>query len=239
MPQTRDHVPPKKIFKSSDRSWPLILPAHEKCNSELSMSDEQAKELVAALHSGPVSTPPTRTRPVGVVKRLGEPTGGLLQGLPLGQIIARILRGCHAALYRDYLPLDTENMILTPLPKFDSKTGEIAEETFLPQHELFCNQLKNNRKIQNVDRIHAYNGNFRFEAVWLTADGVTNVAAFGIDIYNWHKLGDEVLGRSQGCVGSYRIKGNIVPKGASVATQLELPFRYHEPLNPFEEIDLE
>ena len=66
-------------------------------------------------------------------------------------------------------------------------------------------------------------------------DGVTNVAAFGIDIYNWYNLGDKVLGRSQGCVGSYRIKGDIVPDGASVATQLELPFGYLEPLNPFEE----
>jgi len=87
-----------------------------------------------------------------------------------------------------------------------------------------------------VDRIHAYKGNFRFEAVWFTADnGVTKVAVFGIDIYNWHRLGDEVLGRPQGCIGSYGIEGDIIPDRASVATARELSFRYNEPLNPFEE----
>ena len=41
---------------------------------------------------------------------------------------------------------------------------------------------------------------------WTAADdGVTNFAVFGIDIYCWHHLADEVLGRPQGCIGLYRI----------------------------------
>ncbi len=26
-PRTRDHVPPRSVFQSDDRNWPLILPA--------------------------------------------------------------------------------------------------------------------------------------------------------------------------------------------------------------------
>jgi hypothetical protein len=46
-PKTRDHVPPRSAFQSDDRNWPLILPAHEQCNSEYSFSDERAQGVVA------------------------------------------------------------------------------------------------------------------------------------------------------------------------------------------------
>ena len=151
-------------------------------------------------------------------------------------MISRVLRGCHAALYDDFLPEKTPNLILMPLPEFDPQAGDISQSTFFPQHEMLCKLLKDNRKIENVDRIHVYNGKFRFEVVWATTDdGCTNFAAFGIDIYNWHQLGDRVLGRPQGCVGTYRIDGNAIPDGASIVTRMELPFHYGEPLNPFEE----
>jgi hypothetical protein len=60
-PSTRDHVPPKSIFLAEDRDWPLILPAHEHCNSEYSFSDEQAKGLIGLLHSTNTGTPPVKT----------------------------------------------------------------------------------------------------------------------------------------------------------------------------------
>lgn len=235
-PSTRDHVPPRKIFKSEDRSWPLILPAHEECNSEYSVTDEQAKGLLALLHPESKKKPPIKTKIIGIASRGGRPTAVLLRGLALPLIISKVLRACHAALYDDFLPEKTTNMILTPLPEFDPQTGDIAESTFLPQHKILCKLLKDNRKIENVDRIHSYNGKFRFESVWGTADdNCTNFAAFGIDIYNWHQLGDRVLGRPQGCVGTYRINGDLVPDGASTATKMELAFKYDEPFNPFEE----
>ena len=235
-PSTRDHVPAKKIFRSEDRSWPLILPAHGECNSEYSMTDEQAKGLLALLHPESTGKPPIKTKLVGIAKRTGKPAAVLLQGLFLKTIITKILRACHAALYQDFLPNKTRNRILTPLPEFDAETRDVAEYTFLPQHEILCELLKNNRKIENVDRIHAYNGKFRFEAVWGTSDDNSrSFAAFGIDIYDWHQLGSKVLGRPQGCVGTYRIDGDGIPDGASTATRVELPFKYEQVLNPFEE----
>jgi len=199
------------------------------------MTDEQAKELFALLHPESPKKPPISTKPIGIAKRGGKPVAVLLQGLLLGTIISKVLRACHAAHYDDFLPEKTLNRILTPLLEFDPQTGNIAESTFLPQHKILCKLLKDNCKIQNVDRIHAYNGKFRFEAVWATADdNRTSFAAFGIDIYNWHQLGDAVLGRPQGCLGTYRIDGDAIPDGASTAKEMELPFKYSEPLNPFE-----
>ena len=236
-PSTSDHVPPKKIFLPEDRNWPLILPAHKKCNSEYSFSDEQAKGLLALLHSTRTGNPPLKTKPIGIVKTGDKPVGVLLAGLSLGTIVSKILRACHAALYREYLPVQTKNMILFPLPVFNPETGKVAEETHLPQHRIFCKLLKDNRRLSNIDRIQAYNGKFRFEAVWSRADdNATNFAAFGVDIYDWHRLADKVLGRPQGCIGFYRMGKDAVPGNASVASKsIELPFTYSEPLNPFEE----
>ncbi|OHB81757.1 MAG: hypothetical protein A2Z38_09770 [Planctomycetes bacterium RBG_19FT_COMBO_48_8] len=236
-PSTRDHVPPKKIFLLEDRNWPLILPAHEKCNSEYSFSDEQAKGLLTLLHPDTPGYPPLKTSLIGMIKRDDKPVGVLLEGLSLGTIVHKILRACHAALYHEFLPVKTNNQILLPLPIFDPKTGQVAQESHLPQHKVLCKLLKDNRRISNIDRIQAYNGKFRFEAVWSTADDdETNFAVFGIDIYNWHHLANQVLGRPQGCIGFYRINKNAFPDNASVASKsIELPFTYSELLNPFEE----
>jgi hypothetical protein len=236
-PSTRDHIPPKKIFLKKDRNWPLILPAHKECNSEYSFSDEQAKGLLTLLHPTNTGKLPLRTKLIGIIKRGDKPAGVMLQGLSLGTIVSKILRACHAALYREYLPSKINNQILLPLPIFDPKTGQVAKETRLSQHEMFCKLFKDNRKIDNIDRIHAYNGKFRFEAVWTTADdNETNFAVFGIDICGWHLLANEVLGRPQGCIGIYRISKDSAPINSSIAVKsIEFPFTYSEPLNPFEE----
>ena len=128
-------------------------------------------------------------------------------------------------------------MILLPLPIFNPETDPVAEETRILQRKMLCKLLKDNRRLSNIDRIRAYNGKFRFEVVWRKADDdVTKFAAFGIDIYDWHHLAEEFLGYPQGCVGIYHISKNDVPDNASVASKsIQLPFKYSEPLNPFEE----
>jgi len=235
-PLTRDHVPPRKIFLSEDRDWPLILPAHKTCNAEYSFSDEQAKGLLDLLHPTDKPVPPIKTEQVGIVERDGKPTGVLLKGLSLRRIVAKILRACHAALYQEFLRNeDTSLAIMLPLPIFDPETGKRDKIEQLPQHPMFCKIIKDNRKISNIDLIRAYNGKFTFEVVWSTADDKeTHLGLFAINIYDWHNLASEVLEGPQGCFGMYRLSKSPVPENASVATSVELPYTYLEPFNPFE-----
>jgi hypothetical protein len=233
--RTRDHVPPKSIFRSEDRNWPLILPAHEECNSDYSKVDEQAMGLIGLLHPERRRQPPARTEIAGIAERDGKPAAVLLRGLLLRPMITKILRACHTALYHVFLPLKTDNMILTPLLELDPKTMQPMKHTILPQHQMACKILKDNRRIKNVDRVHANNCKFRFEVVWGTCDGeCRHFAAFGIDIYNWHRLGSQALGHPQGCVGMH-FSNDPIPTNASVVPTIELGFTWREPLNPFEE----
>ena len=48
--KTRDHVPPKAIFLSSDHKNPLILPAHGTCNEKESKADEIIGQIIYSLH---------------------------------------------------------------------------------------------------------------------------------------------------------------------------------------------
>jgi hypothetical protein len=236
-PATRDHVPPRKIFLEEDRNWPLILPAHRNCNSEYSFSDEQAKGLLALLRPSDKPVAPHRTEQVGIVERDSKPAGVLIKGLSLRRIVAKVLRACHAALYHEYLRNeDTNRAVLLPLPIFDPETGDVDKNELLPQHEMLCNVIKDNRSISNVDKIQAYNGKFRYEAVWgsLDNDKETYFGIFAIDICEWHNLANNVLGSPQGCFGMYRLNKSPIPQNACVATSIELPHRYLEPLNPFE-----
>lgn len=235
-PSTRDHVPPKSAFMPEDRDWPLILPAHEECNTEYSFRDEQAKGLIALLHKPEKAIPPLKTELAGVVERDGQLTGVLLEGLRLRSIVAKILRACHAALYGEFLKEeDTSKAILLPLPAFDPETGNAHEYEFLSQHEVFCKMLKDNRRVGNVDTIEAFNGKFRFQVVWAVSDdGHYHFGVFAIDLYEWHNLASHVLGQPQGCCGVYRLGRSPAPGNASVATSIELPFKYNEPRNPFE-----
>ena len=102
-PKTRDHVPPRSVFQLDDRNWPLILPAHEQCNSEYSFSDEQARGLVDIVQASGDRVPPLGTEVVGIEDEKGELCGAAMSGLQLRRIVAKILRACYAALYGEFL----------------------------------------------------------------------------------------------------------------------------------------
>ncbi len=235
-PSTRDHVPPKKIFRAADRNWPLILPTHDRCNSEYSFSDEQAKGLVALLHTSGDGVPPLGTEVSCIVDEKGELCGAAMSGLKLRRIVAKILRACYAGLYRGFLREDqTNRAIILPLPILDPESGGFDPNEDLPLHGVVCKLLKDNRKIGNIDRIEAYNGKFRFHTVWNTTDeGGDYFGVFAIDLYGWHGLANEMVGTPQGCFGTYRLSNTRPPENASVATRLELPYKYSQPRNPFE-----
>ena len=234
--KTRDHVPPKGVFRIEDRDWPLILPACHRCNQQYSYLDQQAMDLIHLLHPERSRKFPTGTEEAGIGLRNGWPVAVLMRGLRPRPVITKIIKACHTALYAMVLPSETRHNLQLPFPEFDPQTGRPVTPTFYPSPHLICKILKDNRRIRNVDRIHAYNGKFKFEAVWSKSDcGRETWAAFAIDLYDWHLLANDVLGHPQWCVGFYMIGNQPLPPDTSVAPAIELGFTWTQPLNPFEE----
>lgn len=232
--EDREHVVPKSIFRKGDRNFPLILPAHKKCNGAFSVADEQLKQLISILH-GDATSKPIHTRIAGEVVNGVSRVGLVLEGIPLHRLIDRIVRGCHLALYAEILGPETPKRILSPLPAFDCSTGEPLDENFLQQNIVFCGKLKAQRMIGQIDCVHAYKGNFRFESIWAVSDdGLCPFVIACVDIYNWHRLGNQVLGRSQGCVVSYCPASRTIPNNASLVSKIRPPFRFKDLLNPWE-----
>lgn len=232
--KTRDHVPPKGIFKKCDREDPLLLPAHRECNLAWSQADDQIAALFSLLHGiAPRKVPGAKAH--GIVSTGNNSNGILISNLALAPLVSRIVRACHSMLYETFLPIDCSQKFLLPVPEFDIQTHQLHSDMNLVQHGKFARKLKDTRRMKGVDSLVAYNGRFRFEACWATDDtGKCDFCICGIKIYNWEELGDTVLGRIQGCIGSYRMPSDSSPANASRALAGESPFTYSEPLNPFE-----
>ncbi len=45
-----DHIPPKELFATEDRNFPIKVAAHQSCNNRLSDTDEVIGQLVAVVH---------------------------------------------------------------------------------------------------------------------------------------------------------------------------------------------
>ncbi len=188
------------------------------------------------MHASGDGVPPVGTEVTGIEDEQGELCGAAMSGLQLRRIVAES-RLCYAALYGEFLREEQTNKAITvPLPILDSETTELDPSEHHPMHEVVCKILKDNRQIGNIDRTEAYNGKFRFHTVWATTDdGGNHFGIFAIDLYGWHRLADEMVGTPQGCFGTYRLGNSLPPENASVATGIELPYRYSQPRNPFEE----
>lgn len=224
----RDHVPPKRLFAEADRTPPLILPTHDTCNNVQSSYDEQVGQLVSLLwreSPGPKDVSSLRLSmhaPDGMVPF------GAVEALNLRSIIARWLKGFHAALYREFLPR-VNGAIHEPFPGGDTP-GEDA--TLHASQGVFVREIKKNRAAGRVDRIHPYNGQCLYECTWSQLDDRRPICVWALDLYGWHRLGDPNY-QQRSCVGWYEAT-NGIPDGASCATTIEVLFRNTDPLNAFE-----
>lgn len=230
---TRDHVPPKSIFSIADRTPPLILPTHRRCNQGESILDERIGQLLASIHGRIPS--PGRLR-LHLSGHEDPDTGervALLTNVNLMAVINRWLRGFHAALYNQYLPDTPEVAILPPFPRARMENETLTWDELLPQYPRFVEHLKKNRETASVDQIIAFNGKCRYECTWdKTDDGKHWLCVFGLQIYDWIKMADDTPAPPRGCVGAYMPAAGR-PNNATVSTCLEFPVRNADPLNPF------
>lgn len=227
----RDHVPSKKMFAEADReSRPLVLPTHQRCNNFHSSDDEQVNQLVRLMHSAPKAPKDVSALRTGV-HRFGPSRFPMatVELLPMPRIVARWLRGFHAALYRSLQP-ELSGHISMPFPSSDDLR---SLHDILPQHLVFTDILKQNRKVKRVDVIEAFNGRVRYECTWPNFDDGRPFCCFGLDIYGWKELGNTGLQPPRNCVGFYFAPKDGVPSSATRATSIAIPTRNWDLLDPF------
>ncbi len=232
-PRNDDHVPPSSIFLTDDRNFPLTLPTHVKCNGDRSAEDQVIGQLIGLLHDKAPDAVHNKLKVKSGPFEDGTP-GLVVEGLDLQAIIRRWIRGFHSALYREYLPDDTDAFMTSPpLPKgIPHKHGG----EFVPVPEIvsrFVEKLKKNRATNTLDRIVCRNRKCRYECVWAQEDRGQWWCIYGLDLYDWINLGDTGHFEARGCVGAYRRPAGGTPRGATCATQLVFTVENAQRLNPF------
>ena len=162
--RTRDHVPPKSIFLPEDRTPPLILNAHNKCNCEQSYADNEIGQLINILHDK-IPAKKNKILRFGLYKG-DDGTINSLINLDLEGIIFRWIRGFHAALYHEYLLIPRLRKVHAPIVSAIKDGTKIIGEPIQGQQLIFVDAIKKNRKAENVDKIISNNGKCKYECVW-------------------------------------------------------------------------
>lgn len=229
---TRDHVPPKAIFATEDRAvTPLILPVHCKCNIDQSIGDEIIGQLVSVLRAK-YPDPQNIKLKVGVVPGAqGDDPLAVLHGPDLRPLVWRIIKGFHAALYREPLDVGGKANVHMPFPQGQRlPNGRLRFDEILPQQRAIAEEIKKNRLARRLDRVSCFNDKCIYECVWVRGDAGEPICMFALRLYDWEKLADPRF-RQRGCVGIYSPNSGQ-PATATAGTSLMLPTGGN-PLDPF------
>lgn len=229
---TEDHVPPECMFLKEDHDFPIIMMVHPKCNADWSVNDERVGFLISLLQGKDISTHSSKFKLAIASDKNNQSRFPLLGGIPLKPMICRIVRAFHAALYQEYLPLETRNSILTPIPEAEFIDGHVRVKAVLPQFRVFSDALRKNMATKTTDRIYANNGKLRYECCWIKSDdGKQNICVFGLRIYDWSKLGDEISPEEYACLGAYMPTSR--PRLSTKGSGLHISLPKNITLDPF------
>jgi hypothetical protein len=233
--RTRDHVPPQAIFLEQDRTPPLILPTHHRCNQEESWSDEIVSQIINVLQN---KIPEKRNIKVNAniyENPANKEPALVIEGINFQGVIARCVKAFHATLYKEYLPDDTKNWFDPPMMPGVKKDGKAVFEKTRIQFPLWVDIIKKNRKAGKLDRISCFNDKCIYECVWEQMDDGTWACIFAFKIYDWQNLGDPNHQIRRGCVGFY-MPDNGLPRNATkgIYRILEIPVLNINPLDPFD-----
>ncbi len=231
---TRDHVPPKAIFLPCDRTKPLILPTHARCNQKESTTDEIIGQLIYALHH--IYPPRGKLRlKVNMYENPENQRPVLaLEGINLKGVITRCVKAFHGALYKTYLPRKTHNWVDPPTAVGVKRGNKVAFEEPRIQFPLFVSIIKKNREAGKIDRISCFNDRCVYECVWEQMDDGRWACIFALNIYDWKNLGDPRHQQQRGCVGFYMPKRGL-PENATtgIARLIEIPVSNLDIFDPF------
>lgn len=240
-----DHVPPKTLFDAKDRSPPLKLKTHRDCNGEHKYTDELMGQFIGRNVDYVPSDPKHRLLQIEGYPNLGF---GAVSNVNVVDAIWRYIRGFHAALYREPLTFGAQprRKITTPFVRAHIDKREVVPEDIdQAQYLRIVQVLKDQRSINNVDRIVAYNNQLKYECVWVCArDSSSNLLEksttkpfracfFALDIYDWKQLGDVGITQARGCAGMYRSSKGQAPSKASLFSESAPSTANKEPWDPF------
>lgn len=225
--RNRDHVPPNSIFQVDHRD-PLILPTHEVCNSAHKLIDEKMSQLIGILYGKIPSD--SQHRHLNFDFQIGA-----LTNLDVDAAIWRWITGFHAALYGEsVLDIHHNGGLVTPFPRGQTVDGQPVVDPIPPQHLTFVRAIKDNRAINNLDRIHCNKGNLIYECVWNQADNNGQwMCFFALEVCDWKELGKTQDYEARGCAGFYVLPTGAIPEGAALGILEQGIASNNDVLDPF------
>jgi hypothetical protein len=229
-----DHVPPKSVFKITDRNIPLKLKVHkEGCHSPINLDDEVLGQLICLFHGKQPDEQNDKLK-IDIYQKIGS--GELLASFTQRNIeflLKRWLKGFHAALYRTPIPEGTKFAIQSPFPSGTLKDGHFDTNPIEDQHYAFVECIKRNRAARNLDTLVANNEKLRYECVWDQLSDKSWGCIFAIDLYGWIDLGDTNNFLPRGCAGLYSMPDGKAPCASSLATKLQFKLANIYRTDPF------
>lgn len=226
-----DHVPPKAIFATEDRDFPLKVASCFDCNNRFSPTDEVIGQFIAVCHG---QFPDDGKRVLDLhtyhVDELETPFVATV-GTNIEYQIKRWTRAFHAALYHEFIPDDTPTAVHPPFPHGQRTDDGFTIKKIQDQQYLFVELIKKNRVAGCIDRIKCNNEKMTYECVWVEMDHGPWCCVFALQLYDWVALADRNFAR-RGCVGWYHPTSGL-PETAATSTKLEFAFPNDDLLDAF------
>lgn len=210
------------------------MPAHRGCNGEQSGDDQLIGQLFGFVHGRPPDEEHLKLDFQGMEDTItGSQTVGLLDP-GLRKVVFRWISAFHAALYGEYLPSDFRSRAIhMPFPSGTELEDGLHWDPILPQQPCVVEHLKKARMANTFDSVLVRNEKCRYECTWVLSDrGEAWACMFGLQLYDWSRIGDSSVAPERGCVGIYAPPGGK-PRDASEITRLEFPVENLEALKPF------
>jgi hypothetical protein len=232
----RDHVPPRALFATCDRSPALVLPTHCKCNEDQSQDDEVIGQFVAVLHRKYAKRKRLRFD-LGVTTLPGSDVRTMiLHGLDLGRTVFRWIRAFHAALYTEFLPpLPETKFVLHPPVQHVVFEEDIPVFQAEPsQRAVFAQKVRKNRIAGALDQIVSNSEKCRYECTWARSKREEPICIFALQLYEWERLGDINNFPRQSCVGVYSPPDGR-PRHAAQESALDFPVPSRNEFDAFEQ----
>jgi hypothetical protein len=150
----------------------------------------------------------------------------VIEGMPFWRIIARWVRGFHAALYREPV-LSYDGAVYPPFAGTEDLAMIPPVERIVPK---LVELLKRNRTAGTVDRIVGFNGKCRYECFWSHLDDGRPICVWALNLYDWKRLGATHLHGPRSCLGYY---GCATPVTTAHETRLAFPIANADVLDAF------